>query len=267
MQLYYFSGTGNSLHIAQELQKRMPESQLVPIVGCLREQKLQSSGDRVGIIFPIHAHTFPAIVKKFLEKVDLQSASYIFAIANRFCADKVFKDINKLLQKKNRVLNASFAVNTPVNYIPVFQAPTEEEIRTIEEELQAKLDEIARIITEEESQHEKTGFLVFLLAQTMLRFNSFLFRKTGYFGLQKAFYADDKCISCGICEKVCLANKIRLVSGKPVWDKEVDCTYCFACISYCPMQAIQAKGKRTKKKGRYHHPDITASDIASQKKH
>ena len=31
-EIYYFSGTGNSLHVAKELQKRMPETKLIPIL-------------------------------------------------------------------------------------------------------------------------------------------------------------------------------------------------------------------------------------------
>ncbi|MDD4097060.1 MAG: hypothetical protein PHP22_12560 [Oscillospiraceae bacterium] len=35
--LYYFSGTGNSLHLAKELQKRLPDTLLVSMVRALRE--------------------------------------------------------------------------------------------------------------------------------------------------------------------------------------------------------------------------------------
>ena len=39
-EIYYFSGTGNSLFIAKELQKRLPDSMLIPIVrvftGCMQ---------------------------------------------------------------------------------------------------------------------------------------------------------------------------------------------------------------------------------------
>ena len=31
-EIYYFSGTGNSLHVAKELQKRIPETKLISIV-------------------------------------------------------------------------------------------------------------------------------------------------------------------------------------------------------------------------------------------
>jgi ferredoxin len=266
IEIYYFSGTGNTLHVARELKNRLPEIVLIPIVSSLKNNELKTNGKVVGILFPIQAHTFPEIVKNFLQKIDLSSASYVFALSSRLCATKVFRSINRLVKRQNRTLDASFAVNTPVNYIPVFAVPTEDEVEEIEAKLQNQLDEISAVISKKETSHEKTGFLVFLLANTLLRVSNFLITKTNFFGLQKSFYADENCIGCGTCEKICLSNKIQLVDNKPVWKSDVDCFYCFACISYCPVQAIQAKGKRTKKKGRYHHPNIKPSDIMEQKK-
>jgi NAD-dependent dihydropyrimidine dehydrogenase PreA subunit len=52
--------------------------------------------------------------------------------------------------------------------------------------------------------------------------------------------------------------------GKTVWQKDVNCFHCYACYNFCPEQAILVKNYK-RKKGRYHHPEITADDIASQK--
>ena len=35
--MYYFSGTGNSLYVAKELQKRVQEANLIPIVSLLNK--------------------------------------------------------------------------------------------------------------------------------------------------------------------------------------------------------------------------------------
>ena len=79
VEIYYFSGTGNSLHVAKELQKRIPETKLTPIVSLLDKDVIKTSGETVGFIFPVHALTIPIAVKKFLRKIDLTSAEYIFA--------------------------------------------------------------------------------------------------------------------------------------------------------------------------------------------
>jgi NAD-dependent dihydropyrimidine dehydrogenase PreA subunit len=84
------------------------------------------------------------------------------------------------------------------------------------------------------------------------------------------FYYDVKCTGCGVCEKVCLAEKVQMVDGKPVWQEAVQCHGCFACLNFCPEESIQVKStwylkSYTDQNGRYHHPQVTAKDIAGQK--
>lgn len=68
-EIYYFSGTGNSLHVAKELQKRIPETDLIPIVSLLNQDVIATNGETVGFVFPIHLMSVPVPVKKFLEKL------------------------------------------------------------------------------------------------------------------------------------------------------------------------------------------------------
>lgn len=69
-----------------------------------------------------------------------------------------------------------------------------------------------------------------------------------FYAKAKKFYAKDICISCGKCQHVCPLNNIRLENGKPVWGAQ--CTHCMACISKCPVEAIEY-GKATRNKQRY----------------
>ncbi|HYE67298.1 MAG TPA: 4Fe-4S dicluster domain-containing protein, partial [Anaerovoracaceae bacterium] len=87
---------------------------------------------------------------------------------------------------------------------------------------------------------------------------------------KEVFVADPNCKGCGTCERVCLSSKIRMVDGKPEWQKKHDCYSCYACLNFCPERAIQLKSTPiikfyTEQNGRYHHPDITQNDIAMQK--
>ena len=56
-EIYYFSGTGNSLHVAKELQKRLPGSKLIPIVSFLDNDVVITKGETVGFVFPIYFTT------------------------------------------------------------------------------------------------------------------------------------------------------------------------------------------------------------------
>ena len=83
MDIYYFSGTGNSLHIAKEIKKRIPDASLIPIVSLINkhlkvkdQETIKTSKEVVGFVFPIHLMTFPTPVKKFIEKLDIDKTSW-----------------------------------------------------------------------------------------------------------------------------------------------------------------------------------------------
>ena len=61
----------------------------------------------------------------------------------------------------------------------------------------------------------------------------------------------DKCTGCGHCAGVCPTKNIKLVDGKPTWNKT--CIHCMACICTCPTAAMEY-GRGTAKKVRYTCP-------------
>jgi MinD superfamily P-loop ATPase len=75
------------------------------------------------------------------------------------------------------------------------------------------------------------------------------------------FYANEDCIGCGTCEKICPVDNIALVEGTPVWQH--NCEQCFACLQWCPQSAIQFGD--TEGDIRYHHPDVDVSDLMIDK--
>ena len=157
-EIYYFSGTGNSLFVARELQKRIPDSKLIPIISLLHKDVIQTAGKSIGIVFPVHAITIPIAVRKFLRKTDLRSAEYIFAVATRGGSIfRGFKLIDKLLKKKNKHLDSYFILNMYMSDPrgKQYKSPTEAEISKLESIVQERLDSIQRIIENKEISREK----------------------------------------------------------------------------------------------------------------
>jgi len=271
VEIYYFSGTGNSLHVAKELQKRIPEANLIPIVSLLNKDVIETGRETIGFVFPVYVTMIPVPVKDFLKKLDLTSTKYIFAIATRAGSPhRAFVDIEKILKKRGRSLDSYFTLNMGANFLN--PNPTEEEIAELESVVQDRLDSIQQTIMKKEKNREKdthsTDPLPF--PSVFLRFIPSFAAFADFAGLKPLFYADSKCTGCGTCEKVCLSQKITMVDEKPVWQENVRCFMCYACVNYCPVQSVQLRSTwymkaDTTKLGRYSHPYATVDDIAREK--
>jgi len=272
VEIYYFSGTGNSLYVAKELQKRIPHVELIPIVSLLNNDVIETQAETVGFVFPLHGMTLPIPMKKFIEKVNLTSSNYTFAVATRggtkcFAFDK----IDKLLKKKAK-LDSYFCLNMPSNdpKFEVYDIPTKERIEKVESQLEDQIDLIQEAIMNRNKHREIDKKILapsgFLLEQLVL-FGMFIAEHTK---VKDYFYTDAKCNGCGVCAVVCPSQKIKRVDKKPLWQDERLCYMCYACLNYCPQQSIQINSKwymksYTEKNGRYSHPYATVKDIASQK--
>lgn len=272
MEVYYFSGTGNSLHITRELQKRIPEIELIPIVSLLDKDVIETNAEAVGFIFPIHRMTIPIPVKKFLKKLNLKSASYIFAIATRAGTQHIaFVEIEDILKKRGKNLNSYFTLNMACNdpRDKDWHPATNEDISKLESEIQIRLNSIQKIIVNRENSREEdsdlapAGYVLEHLVRLGMAYSE-------HVGTEDYFYSDPKCTGCGLCEKICLSGKIKMIDKKPVWQRDINCYLCYACLNYCPVHSIQIKSRAymksyTEENERYCHPYATANDIAAQK--
>lgn len=278
-EIYYFSGTGNSLHVARELQKRIPGSDLIPIVSILNNDTIKTNGDTIGIIFPVYFLTIPTPVSDFLYKLNLTSALYIFAIGTRGGSQSyAFDHINTLLEKKGRKLdsqlNLNMAFNSMLGKEDLTAMATNDAILGWESEIKNKLDLFGKIIIAREEYHKIDTEITYKIplwkTLFVLPVYQLLLKKLFAMYQNMDFYSDSKCNGCGICETVCLSKKIKFIDQKPTWRKDITCYSCFACINFCPQQSIQIRSKfpyksYTDVNGRYHHPEVTYKDIAKQR--
>lgn len=272
-EIYYFSGTGNSLHVAKELQKRIPETRLVPMVSLLNQDVIETKGETVGFVFPIHFMTVPLNIKSIIKKLDLTSAKYIFAIVTRYgtpCST-AFSKIEKILKKKGKSLDSYLILNMASND-PKFKdwhQATKEEIADFESEIQNRLDSFEKIIVRNLTFKNKDTQVIYPVNFVLEHLGGFFAELAKY--SEEEFYADTRCSGCGTCETVCLSQKIKMVNNRPVWQKHVKCFFCDACLNFCPVQSVQIKSGHfikvyTNENGRYSHPGATVNDIAGQKK-
>jgi ferredoxin len=271
--IYYYSGTGNSLHVARELKHRLPGTEIVPILSVLKEGTKVREAKQVGLVFPIYVSTIPKPVRAFLDLINLSSIQYFYvATTNGGFPGKVDYLAYKMLKSKGFELDyyrsLKMIVNTATGLMPAIMANKKwvdmigaDKVATMEVELQKEIELIAESITNRvknigpDCQPNLFRKALLSIAEKMSP-------------LEKAnavnFFADQDCNGCGTCEKVCPSEKIKLSDGKPEWSEITQCYYCYACFNFCPQQAILVKGYKYKT-GRYKHPSVSAEDIAGQK--
>jgi Pyruvate/2-oxoacid:ferredoxin oxidoreductase delta subunit len=255
--LYFYTGTGNSLWISRLLAQELGEARLVPIA-----RSLPGGGElpaqRAGIIFPVHIWGVPRRVIEFLDLLAALPSRYYFAVAvNAGQVAATLLQLKKRMQAKGLTLSAGFSVAMPSNYIPWGgPGPEEKRLRKFAAARQ-KIGEIASAVAGGAERPVERGPLWQNLLFTW--FNRLSFSHVP--AMDRSFWADEKCNTCGICKSICPCGNIRISDGRPKWLHR--CEQCFACLQWCPREAIQY-GKKTARYERYHHPEVSLSDMIAE---
>ena len=258
--LYYFSGTGNSLHTAKCLKEKLDDCELLPIASLMKQDSIIATSEKVGFVFPVYSWALPKIVSDFIEKIDLSNAKYIFAVTTMggFSKQYVSPVLIKLLKPKNKELDAAYNIRIFSNNIwgskRINPVPTKEKGDKRIKNGELKLEEIAEIIRNNQKGKVKEGSIYPM--------------KNSYFSfikevntMDEKYYTDENCNGCGICQKICPVDNIKLVNEKPEWQHR--CQMCTACLHYCPQKAIQW-GEYTPGRARYNHPKIEMKELLAQ---
>ena len=254
--IYYFTGTGNSLWLANRLAENFGDS-VISVADALNQGQTTFTlkrEERVFLVYPVHSWGPAVEMMRFIKRLQLENyqGQKIYSVCT--CGDDcgyASRLLSKALSKKGLRLSGAYSVRMPNNYIllPGFDTDSK---TVVQEKLQAapeRVELIVDAIRRDDPAPELYYPGGFALLKTYLVYPLFSHFAIG----RNSFHATDQCISCGLCEKICPTHTIRLVDGKPQWSNH--CVQCVACIHRCPVKAIEY-GRETKKKGRYRHPDI-----------
>jgi ferredoxin len=254
--LFYYTGTGNSLWTARVLAREIGDAQMIPI-SRIPGEKIERQADGVGIIFPVHIWGVPRRVIAFLNVLVKDPSRYYFAVAvNAGQVAATLLQLKKLMSAKGLPLSSGFEIVMPSNYIPWGGPGPKDRQITRFTKAGEKIKTIADAVISRKQRPVERGPLWQNILFTGLNRLSFPHVPT----MDKGFWVDEKCNSCGICKTVCPCGNIALKEGRPAWLHH--CEQCLACIQWCPSEAIQY-GKKTQRYERYHHPDVKLPDMLS----
>ena len=244
--ILYFTGTGNSRHIARLISKEIDDEimSINELIKSGSNNEIKSDKPFV-FIAPTYAWRIPMVVEKFIKNIKLSGNRKVYFTltcgADTGDATSFLKDISK---EKGLEFMGLRALVMPDNYIVMYSTPSDEEnerrIKNVEEEVN-KI--VKYIVSGRKFEENKTTIIDRMKSNSINK----MFYKI--YVSAKGFHTTGKCISCGKCEGLCPLNNIILVDGKPKWGE--NCTHCMACICGCPTYAIEYKNK-TKNRRRYY---------------
>ncbi len=257
--IYYFTGTGNSLHVARTIAGQLEDCRVVNMARPDDLKKTDIKGDVIGVVFPVYYWNMPTIVQEFVKRLELGPEDFVFGVAT--CGGKAgcsLLTLDRLLRERGSHLSAGYRLVMPDNaYIManLITPPAEREdaVRVADE----KLGEIiASIKRKERRDLERAGGLQMKAIGSLgSTFAKYIYR------LPRQFNVTDRCSHCGTCVKICPVGNIKEVDNHVTWGN--NCTHCLACFHWCPNTAVEI-GRHSAGIARYHHPTVTVNDMKSR---
>lgn len=113
--LFYFTGTGNSLYVARQIEEKP-----ISIPQILHQENLKFKDEKIGIVYPVYAGEAPKIVLEFLEKATFETDYFYLILTYGKDVTDAPECIARLLEEKGRHVNYIHSILMVDNYLPSF---------------------------------------------------------------------------------------------------------------------------------------------------
>ena len=238
----YFSGTGNSKYAAQLFCKEYDSESETYSIEDSEALTAATDADLIIFAYPVQFSTVPKIMRDYItdhNELWMNKKVFIIATMGLFSGDGSGL-LGRLLQSCGATVIGGLHLKMPDSIADekALKRPLEKN-RELVKQADRKIKESVKRLKAGNPTREGIGVLYRLAG---------FFGQRAYFGHKTARYSsklkidNDKCIGCGICEKLCPMKNISIKEQKAV--SSDSCTMCYRCINKCPRQAITLVGKR-----------------------
>lgn len=256
-RIYFFTGTGNSLKVAQDIASSLDDCEIVAIC---KDTKIDipTGYERVGFIFPVYFAGPPKMVMDFIRQGNFtkETAKYYFAVATPGGTNGTpLALIKKAFDEKGINLDYNGKIKMPPNYVALYDMYNlliKPALRAYPKRITPIVEDIKNMKKNQCDENDGPSEKSYIQWMKKARTEDSLFN------------VNNDCISCGKCKNICPARNISMENGRPVYHHQ--CEACMACIQHCPKKAINF-GNKTQRRRRYTHPNIVHGEITKYYSH
>ena len=236
--LYYFTGSGNTLKIAQKVKDVFVKldytcelSRMEEVIDIDLEKY-----EYIGLLFPVAIQsTFP-VVWDFINRLPYQQGKKIFMIdtMEQFSGG-VVGPVKRVLQKKGYDCVAALEVK-------------------MNSSMQTKLNDLNKVAEKNKKALKDAEQFIYDMLKGKVKWNRVPLLSDGMRSISKGRSIwtstskkininHDLCVRCNICIKKCPVDAMAMINDKIVINHSL-CNSCMRCIHNCPKDAFECGGKK-----------------------
>jgi len=249
VDMMVWSGTGNTLHVAERIaEAARAQGTAARVLEAGSGSEAEPVRRRLlGLLAPTHGFTAPwPLVKTALTQPSVRGVdAFVLVSRGGTCiGGKTLPGFEgtaaylpaALLALRGARIRGVGAIDMPLNWTVIVPSFDPQTVAAIVAKGDAQIDRFSSRLLNGETVF---GGLAQMLLGVLILPLSLGYMLIARLLLAKMFFADERCISCGTCEKNCPQGAVHL-RGKmqrPYWT--YNCQNCMRCMSNCPTDAIQ----------------------------
>ncbi|MCE1190183.1 MAG: EFR1 family ferrodoxin [Ignavibacteria bacterium] len=249
IDIYYFSGTGNSKNCAIWFQRSAQEAGTecrIHDITRLEHTKITAPDMNTLVVFisPVHGFNYPPIMLNFITRFPRGSSPVVLmnTRAGMLIKNWITPGLSGItfylsafiLALKGYSFRSFYPVNLPSNWISVHPGLNERTVKYLHQKNMEQVEGFASAILSG-ARNFRSCFE--LIQDAIIAPIAVLYYFIGRFFLAKTYYASADCDNCGLCSKNCPVQAIHTIRNRPYWT--IHCESCMKCLGNCPQKAIE----------------------------
>jgi ferredoxin len=239
IDLYYYSGTGNTLLVVQEMVQVF-EKHAIPVTMHRIEETDPASirtDTTIGLAFPVaFQSTFPFLWDFFRALPDSDGTEIFMVDTMMSFSGAIVGPLRKTLARKGYHCIGAKEIIMPSNWFPKKIDKEKNEVK-IEKGM-----EKARTYALDLINGRSAWRRIPILSDLFLRLccNDYMMKNVNIAPGRRIAVIRDKCTACGLCSRLCPIGNITM-NGGPEWSDQ--CETCMRCLCFCPVGAVHITNK------------------------